>query len=1024
MKRIIVVATAAVLLAPIAHAASPLDVVINEVAWMGSDASYEDEWIELYNNTGAAIDLTGWTIADDVDASIYNLSGSIPANGYFLIERREEATSVAADLIEAGMNLGNSGDSLELFDESANSIDLLETAGGWYAGTNNSGGTQDVSMERLDTTEPGNNPDNWADNDGVIVNGTDSAGTALNATPGAENSVAGPIIVVPEIVNLHCVDASHLMVLFNTGLEAASAETAANYTVGLLGGGSEVNPATATLDGADTSIVHLEGIAGFSAEDLLTLEVQNVQSDTGGDSGTISEDFVAGVVTIAFARDDADVNYVPDLLETHPAIWVTVSGLVNAAGVFYYQEATMQDVSGGITIFGATAEELTRGDEIRISGKLDQYNGKDELVDTWAVELSTGNAITPMVLTLAELNAAGAGELYESMLVGVAQVSNTGAGDAWPADGDDANVEISDDGGTNTFVMRIDSDTDLDGTAEPSWPVDAAGVASQFDFEDPPDGGYQLLPRDQNDIGLSLPTCNDGDTRPCYSGDPADIGVGVCAEGTESCVGGDWSGSCEGEVLPAADDSLCNELDDDCDGDTDEDVDFGAPETCGSCDNDCTDDYANAAGLCDAGTCSMGDCDAGFADCNTDAADGCEVELGSDTNCSACGDDCTDDYDNAAGFCDAGACAMGDCDAGYGDCNADAADGCETALGTDANCSACGDDCDAAFANASGSCVDDGGFGCQFEACAAGYGDCNADTADGCETALTSTANCGACGNACGQGESCIDTGNGYECSSDCPDADGDGYADEECGGADCADDDDAVYPGADELCDDVDNDCDGDIDEDYPDKGAACDGPDADECANGTYVCNAAGDDLECEGDTPQTEACDGLDNDCDGEVDEDWPSLGEACDGDDSDECANGQLVCNAAGNGVTCNETPNQNQEETCNGEDDDCDGEIDEGFGQFTCGVGACENTVDQCIDGEWQDCVALERPEQVEVSCADGIDNDCDGFVDDNDLDCSDGGGDDGCGCAASGNQPGGLLALMLLGLALVARRRR
>ena len=61
--------------------------VINEVAWTGSTASAYDEWIELFNTTGSGINLTGWRIVDDAGAQTYNLSGTIAARGYYLIER-------------------------------------------------------------------------------------------------------------------------------------------------------------------------------------------------------------------------------------------------------------------------------------------------------------------------------------------------------------------------------------------------------------------------------------------------------------------------------------------------------------------------------------------------------------------------------------------------------------------------------------------------------------------------------------------------------------------------------------------------------------------------------------------------------------------------------------------------------------------------------------------------------------------------------------------------------------------------
>ena len=92
-----------------------LDVVLNEIAWMGTLTSASDEWIELFNNSGADIDLAGWTLtAADGTPSIV-LSGTIPAGGHFLLERTDDSTipAVPADQIYTGA-LTNSGEVLEL----------------------------------------------------------------------------------------------------------------------------------------------------------------------------------------------------------------------------------------------------------------------------------------------------------------------------------------------------------------------------------------------------------------------------------------------------------------------------------------------------------------------------------------------------------------------------------------------------------------------------------------------------------------------------------------------------------------------------------------------------------------------------------------------------------------------------------------------------------------------------------------------------------------------------------------------
>ncbi|HZB44353.1 MAG TPA: lamin tail domain-containing protein [Pyrinomonadaceae bacterium] len=160
-------------------------VVINEVAWPGSASNSLDEWIELYNTTASAISLTGWKIVDDAGAQVYNLSGSIAAGGYFLIERTATSTSVAGDLVVAGISLANTGDTLELQNASGTRIDIVNTSGGaWYAGTT----TGYYTMERK-TAAGGDASSNWANNNGVIRNGTNSGGGAINGTPRAKNSV-------------------------------------------------------------------------------------------------------------------------------------------------------------------------------------------------------------------------------------------------------------------------------------------------------------------------------------------------------------------------------------------------------------------------------------------------------------------------------------------------------------------------------------------------------------------------------------------------------------------------------------------------------------------------------------------------------------------------------------------------------------------------------------------------------------------------------------------------------------------
>ncbi len=223
-----------------------------------------------------------------------------------------------------------------------------------------------------------------------------------------------------------------------------------------------------------------------------------------------------------------------------------------------------------------------------------------------------------------------------------------------------------------------------------------------------------------------------------------------------------------------------------------------------------------------------------------------------------------------------------------------------------------------------------------------------------------------------------------------CLDDDGDGYTDDYCGGTDCDDEDAAVNPGAAEVaCDYIDNDCDGGLhDEEIDDDGDGYD---------------------ECQGDCDDTDAdinpdaaeedCDYVDDGGDGDLHGDEVDD----DGDGYDEC---QLDCDDA------NADANPGAAEECNGFDDDCDADVDEedavgcttyyadvdddGYG--VTGDSRClcapEDPHDATLDGDCDDADPAVNPGAAEAAC-DYIDNDCDGALHGNEVD-DDGDGYDEC----------------------------
>ncbi|WP_158502071.1 MopE-related protein [Vitiosangium sp. GDMCC 1.1324] len=233
-------------------------------------------------------------------------------------------------------------------------------------------------------------------------------------------------------------------------------------------------------------------------------------------------------------------------------------------------------------------------------------------------------------------------------------------------------------------------------------------------------------------------------------------------------------------------------------------------------------------------------------------------------------------------------------------------------------------------------------------------------------------------------------------------DGDGDGFGDEyvtelACtpstgfvAQVDCDDYSPDTHPGAMEVCNGVDDNCDGVVDDGNPGGNLACSTGLKGVCAPGTTACSN-GHVLCVQNQLASPERCDGLDNDCDGESDEDNPGGLQACSMGKSGVCDAGVTYCSSGT--LHCVQTVAASSE-VCDGLDNDCNGQVDEGLPTQTwyrdadgdgygnpsdprqnCRqpAGYVANALD-CNDGN-----AAIRPGAVEV--CDLVDNDCDAQVD-------------------------------------------
>lgn len=328
---------------------------------------------------------------------------------------------------------------------------------------------------------------------------------------------------------------------------------------------------------------------------------------------------------------------------------------------------------------------------------------------------------------------------------------------------------------------------------------------------DPEDGPTDNCEGADNDCDGSIDeecTCTPDEVGPCYGGSAGTAGFGECEAGTRTCQGDGTWGDCLGDVTPVPETCDNPDQDDDCDDDIDENVGFACPtgelgvcaggtqmcvsgsemcvapdpiaEVCNNLDDDCDDetdeDFMFATDEMNCGSCGV-TCSGSRDTCcgsscvdtrgNTEHCGGCGVACDegdlccngacrSPAECAGCDGGCEADEICCSGVCvdpetdedHCGGCGMG-CGAGQFCCGRSCVPGSDTTT--------CGDSCSTCGENqmcCSGTCTDRNEMHCATCTSGCAGGECCADLMM-CIDTDTDPMNCGGCGDVCPEGQGC-----------------------------------------------------------------------------------------------------------------------------------------------------------------------------------------------------------------------------------------------------------------------------
>ncbi|MBI4034071.1 MAG: lamin tail domain-containing protein [Candidatus Brennerbacteria bacterium] len=275
-------------------------IIINEVAWMGTTASANDEWIELKNITTSDVVISGWQILDKAEQIkiTFEDGEKIPPGRFYILERTDDTTvpNVQADKIYVGA-LSNADEGLRLYDPQCSLVDEILANPDWPAGSNSSKGTMERKSDLTWQSSAvfGGTP--RGENSEPVPTAGGEGGSASEANQNETEASAADHVHISEI-QVSGVDAGDEFVEFYN--PTAGAVDMSGWSIQYVGGSAEVSTST-------VSKKNFTSASTIAAKGFFLIARNTNASGTDGYVGLVSSDMGHRTFSLSGASAGAKV---------------------------------------------------------------------------------------------------------------------------------------------------------------------------------------------------------------------------------------------------------------------------------------------------------------------------------------------------------------------------------------------------------------------------------------------------------------------------------------------------------------------------------------------------------------------------------------------------------------------------------------------------------------------------------------------------------------------------------------------